>query len=363
MKFLVNFLRFFVGIVFIISGLVKIIDPMGFSFKLEEYFAPDVLNLPFFIPWASLLASAVMVAEILLGLMIILGYKKRMSLIFLLLMTIFFGFLTFYSAYFNKVTDCGCFGDAIKFTPWQSFFKDMILLFFGLILWIGNKHIHSLLKQKTSFLLILFSFSACFFFIDYTKKHLPLIDFRPYKIGVNISEAMIIPPDAPKPIVEYHWKFLVAGQEKTFITNGSYPQVDGNFKEVQTRVISRGYTPPIVNFSIEKDDEDFTQTMLQEEKLVLIVSYDLDKSEANGWEVINKFTQKAFEQNYKIIGLTASVDEAQKVVNQYNLPFEFYFTDQTTLKTIVRSNPAILVLERGTIRQKANFRDAHKIQL
>lgn len=363
MKLIVNFLRIFVGIVFIISGIVKIIDPMGFSFKLEEYFAPDVLNLPFLTPWASLIASGVMVSEILLGLMIILGYKKRISLIFLLLMTIFFGFLTFYSAYFNKVTDCGCFGDAIKFTPWQSFIKDMVLLLFGLILWGGRKFIHSALNPKTSFLLVLFSFSACFAFIDYTKKHLPLIDFRPYKIGVNISEGMKIPADAPKPVVEYYWKFSVAGQEKTFTTHGSYPQVDGDFLEVKTKVISRGYTPEIVNFTIEKDDEDFTEAMLQEENLVLIVSYDLQKSQPQGWQEIEKFTQKAIQKKYKVIGLTASVGEAQNLVNQYNLPFEFFFTDQTTLKTIVRSNPAILVLESGTIRQKANFRDAHKIQL
>ena len=128
MKYLVAFSRLFVGILFIISGLIKLNDPVGFSFKLKDYFAPDVLNMEFLVPFTLMIAIFVVIYEVMLGVMILLGYAKKFTLWSLILMIIFFTFLTFYSAYFEKVTDCGCFGDAIKLTPWESFTKDIVLL-------------------------------------------------------------------------------------------------------------------------------------------------------------------------------------------------------------------------------------------
>jgi uncharacterized membrane protein YphA (DoxX/SURF4 family) len=119
MKYLTGFSRIFVGVLFIFSGLIKLNDPMGFSFKLEEYFSPDVLNLPFLMPFALAFALFVVIFEVVLGVALLLGWQKKLTLWALLLLIIFFSFLTFYSAYYNKVTDCGCFGDAIKLTPWE----------------------------------------------------------------------------------------------------------------------------------------------------------------------------------------------------------------------------------------------------
>ena len=141
MKYLVGFSRVFVGILFIISGLIKLNDPMGFSFKLQDYFAPSVLNLEFLVPYALILALLVVIFEVMLGIMLLLGYAKKFTIWSLLAMIVFFTFLTFYSAYFNKVTDCGCFGDAIKLTPWESFTKDVILLVLILILFFGKQYI------------------------------------------------------------------------------------------------------------------------------------------------------------------------------------------------------------------------------
>ena len=128
MKYLVGFSRVFVGVLFIISGLIKLNDPVGFSFKLEEYFSPSVLDLNFLMPYALLLAVVLVILEVLLGVFLLIGYLKKITIFSLLAMILFFTFLTFYSAYFNKVTDCGCFGDALKLTPWQSFNKDVVLL-------------------------------------------------------------------------------------------------------------------------------------------------------------------------------------------------------------------------------------------
>ena len=141
MKILVHLSRIFVGVLFIISGFIKLNDPLGFSYKLQEYFGEDVLNLEFLIPYALGISVIVVVFEVVLGVFLLIGYKPKFTVWSLLAMIIFFTFLTFYSAYFDKVKDCGCFGDALKLTPWESFTKDLVLLVLILILFFGIIHL------------------------------------------------------------------------------------------------------------------------------------------------------------------------------------------------------------------------------
>lgn len=362
MKYIVNLSRIIVGILFIISGAIKLNDPVGFSFKLEEYFAPDVLNLPFLAPYALGIALFLVVLEVMLGIMLLLGYKSKFTVWSLLLMIVFFTFLTFYSAYFNKVTDCGCFGDAIKLTPWESFSKDVVLLILILLLFFGRKYIKPLASPRIGLIGTVIALAACILFADHVLNHLPVIDFRPYKVGANIEEGMIIPEGAPKPIYEYSWKFDVDGSEKVIVTNGDYPSVDGEFISVDTKEIQKGYEPPIHDFTIEKGGEDYAEAMLAEDRLIMVIAYDLRKASPEGMEKLKGVTDKAIADGYKVIGMSASDEKltlpAQK---EYGLDFEFYFTDATTLKTIVRSNPGILKLHRGTIQQKLHFNDADEL--
>lgn len=364
MKYLVAFSRIFVGILFIISGLVKLNDPVGFSFKLQDYFAPEVLNLEFLVPYALVLAILLVIIEVLLGLSLLLGYFKRFTLWALLLMIVFFTFLTFYSAYFNKVTDCGCFGDAMPLTPWESFTKDVVLLVLILVLFVGRNYIHPLFTRNVRSIVIFASFVFCLGITYYVLQHLPIIDFRPYKIGANIQEGMSTPEDAPKPIYEYKWKFEVNGEEKVITTNGDYPDVDGEFIGVDTRMIQEGYEPPIHDFTIERDGEDYTDDFLNEENLIVIVAYSLGNTEMNGYPSVKEITDKALKNGYNVIGLSASSQEmTDLLVEQNSLNFQFYFCDETTLKTIVRSNPGILELDRGTIKQKLHWNDAYDLKL
>ncbi len=358
MKYVVGLSRIIVGVLFIISGFIKLNDPVGFSFKLQEYFSYGVLNLPFLEPHALKISLIVVILEVLLGVMLLIGFKKKLTVWSLLLMIIFFTFLTFYSAYFNKVTDCGCFGDAIKLTPWESFIKDIILLILIVILFVGIKHIKSMLTPLVKRIITGFVLIACIIFAVYVLRHLPAIDFRPYKIGVNIEEGMSTPEDAPKAIYDYAWKFKVNGEEKIIVTQGDYPTVEGEFIDVETTEVQKGYEPPIHDFTIEQNGEDFTTTLLQEPKLVIVVAYDLQKSNYGAFEKIKQATDFAKGKGYKVIGMSASSNEvSKKIISDYNLGFEFYFTDETALKTIVRSNPAILVLEKGTIKQKVHYND------
>ena len=365
MKILVAISRIFVGILFIISGLIKLNDPLGFSYKLQEYFSVEVLNVPFLEPYALMIAVLVVVFEVIIGVFLLLGYKPKFTVWSLLLMILFFTFLTFYSAYFDKVKDCGCFGDALKLTPWGTFTKDIVLLFFILILFFGVKYIKPVFNNLQTTILASLSFIFSFWLAYHVLMHLPVIDFRAYKIGKNILEGMSIPENAPKPIVEYAWKFNVNGEEKVITTMGDYPSIEGDFVSVATKVISEGYQPPVVDFSIESTDgEDFTQQFLSEENLILIVSYSLEHMEKAGAEKLKAFSDAALKKGYKVIGLTASGDaEKERIKKQYNLNFDFYLCDEKALKTVVRSNPGILELDKGTVKQKVHWNDIDDLKL
>lgn len=362
MKYLVWISRVIVGVLFIISGLIKLNDPLGFSFKLEEYFSPGVLDLPIFVPMALGISIFVVIVEVILGVLLLLGFKPKFTVWSLLAMIVFFTFLTWYSAYFNKVTDCGCFGDAVKLTPWESFTKDVILLVFILILFFGKKYITPLFNPKTNWIVGGVALVACGWFANHVLNHLPSVDFRPYKIGVNIQESMSVPENAPKPIYEYAWRFKVNGEDQIFVTNGDYPSVDGEFVDVETTMIQEGYEPPIHDFTIEQEGQDYAVELLEEDKLVMVIAYDLAKSNHEVFAEVAKMAKNAESKGYKVIGMSASSNEmANELKKQYGLDFDFYFTDETTLKTIVRSNPGILVLNRGTILQKVHYNDIEKL--
>ncbi len=362
MKYLVGFSRVFVGILFIISGFIKLNDPVGFSFKLEEYFSQGVLDLPFFEPHALTISIIVVIFEVLVGVMLLVGFRVKFTVWSLLIMIIGFTFLTFYSAYFNKVTDCGCFGDAIKLTPWESFTKDIILLVFIVILFIGRKYIKPFFGSNMKRIVTVVALLLCGIYVVHVLRHLPVIDFRPYKIGANIEDGMNVPEDAPKPIIEYAWKFQTEEGEKVVVTHGDYPQVDGEFIGAETTEIQKGYEPPVHDFTIEQNGEDFALSLLNEPKLVMVVAYDLHKTNRDVYGEIKDVTEEALKKGYKVIGMSASNEQqTSELVRNHELGFEFYFTDETTLKTIVRSNPGVLVLKKGTIEQKVHNNDLDEL--
>ena len=357
-KIIVHLFRYFVGVLFIFSGLIKLNDPIGFSFKLEEYFGPTVFNLDFLIPIVLPMAIFIVILEVVLGIFLIIGFKKKLTLWSLLLMIIFFTFLTWYSAYFNKVTDCGCFGDAIKLTPWESFTKDVVLLIMIGFIFFKKDMIKPIVAKNTQKIIIGLSLVSCFYITYYVLNHLPILDFRAYKIGDNLIQNMAIPEDAPKDLYEYEWKFKVNGQEKIYVTNGEYPNVSGDFIEVETKLIQKGYEPSIYDFSIEVNGNNLTNEILSQEKLLIYISYNIENFSSNAVENLKLSAQKAKNKGYKIIGLTASSIEDRNIfIKENNLSFEFYTCDETALKTVVRSNPGAIVLKAGNVIDKKHYKD------
>ena len=401
--------RFLVGGLLIVSGVIKANDAIGFSYKLDEYFTEGVLGFEFLQPYTLLLAGFICVLEIVLGVALIFGLKAKLTTSLNLLMMLFFTFLTFYSAYFNKVTDCGCFGDALKLTPWQSFWKDVVLLFLSLPLFIyrnGIKPIpnsqfisHSLCALLVISILSVFvigwwfpvlfsiivftlmflikrfdtndwrllsvSLIASILFTVYCFNNLPIKDFRPYAVEKNIGKGMQVPEDALPEIVEYQWEFLVDGKKKIFVTDGAYPNVpNGEFtKNVTTKVVREAEEPPIHDFTIELDVDE-TDYFLSQDNVLVVVAYDLSKSDVEGFKQMKIKTDEALKKGYKVIGMTAGTQpERAAIINEYGLNFQFYFCDGTTLKTIVRSNPGIFEMDKGTIMQKLHWSNIKDLKL
>ena len=362
---IVQFSRIFVGILFIISGLIKLNDPVGFSYKLGEYFSEPVFNIPFFEPFSLIIALFLVILEVFLGVMLLIGYRSKFTIWSLLLLIIMFTFLTFYSAYFNVVKDCGCFGDALHLTPWQSFIKDIILLFFILILFFNKNLIKPLFGNTIQNGLAILTIVLCAFMGYWVLNHLPLKDFRPYKIGTNINEGMRIPDNAPKSVVEMIFIYKINGVDKEFTENDLMSLPAGaTFVDRKDKVITEGYVPPIHDFAMEKDGSDYKEEFLKEPKLMIFVAYDLEKASKEGLLKLEKLNHLAKEKGFKVIGMTASSpDEIAKTKKGFGFTFDFYFCDGTALKTIERANPSIVILENGTITQKVHYNDINRLKL
>lgn len=357
MKYITQFFRAFVGILFIISGFVKAIDPIGFGYKLEEYFAPDVFDIAFLHDLALPQATFFSLFEILLGIFLLLGIFRKFTLWSLLITIVFFTFLTFYSAYFNKVTDCGCFGDAMKLTPWQSFWKDIVLLIMILGLLIGQKHIKPLIKNNKINYGITTVLMLIFCGISYQGiQYMPLIDFRAYAVGKSIPEGMKsaeeLGLEGPKTEVYYTMKNKDTNEEIE-ITGTQYANEPKWYEEgtpwemlvdkTRTVKVSEGYEPPVKDFYFDCDGEDRTEEFLEADKAVLFIIPFADDVAASDVQKLNEIYHSLKEKVDIIALVNSDVDNAQ---------FPVCYVDQTTLKTILRNNPGIMTLKKGVVNSK-----------
>jgi uncharacterized membrane protein YphA (DoxX/SURF4 family) len=321
LKMLTHISRVLVGLLFIYSGFVKLVDPIGSQYKFEEYFGADVLNLEFLIPYALPFSILLIVTELVLGIMLLVGYKPKLTVWSLFGLNLVFLFLTWYSYTYNKVTDCGCFGDALKLTPKETFYKNVIFMVFIVILILGVKHIKPLVSNKFSSLTTFSSVFLALIVTYYVLQHLPIIDFRAYSIGTDIAKGMEYPEDSDE-------------------------------------------LPPIHDFMIETDEGDKLDEMLAKEKAMLIIMSNLKKTEKDGIADVSKVAKQASEQGYEIYVLTASyIEDLATTQKEYGLPYTFGFCDETALKTVIRANPGIVTVKNGIISGKWNWTDADDVEL
>ena len=435
MRALIYFSRIFVGGLFIVSGIIKANDPLGFSYKLQEYFAESALNLPFLEPYALALAILACLAEIVLGFAVIFGAKMPLATWSLLILTVFFGWLTFYTATCDEsatysimvegimeerpvtcVTDCGCFGDAMKgsigrsLTPWESFYKDLVLFIFILPLFFQRHKIA--LNDNSADMLILpgaliivgmlcwlfgWMFPLVFtligmagyllmkrlrdrpqwatagyitlislVFIYYCVVHLPLKDYRPYAIGKSIPEQMKSAEELGLQAPEYIYKYVMVNNtsgervtitSKEYMTDKWWEKKDFTQDKAGTLgpfKIKDGYEAPIPDFSVTDMEGSEINYMIFESEVpvLLVITYDVEKA-SDEMAAIGPLADACIAEDMEVYGLTASVEVAiEEFRHKYQLAYPFAFADEKVLKTVVRSNPGVVLMQQGVVKAK-----------
>ncbi len=352
--------RVLVGCLFIFSGFIKSNDAVGFSYKLEEYFevfkGDTGLGLFDWMAHISLpLAIIICVSEVALGFMLLIGFKKELTLWLLLGQIVFFTFLTFYSACYNKVTHCGCFGDAIKLTPWESFWKDITLLVLITLLFSGKDNINPLFGGMISNVLTVIAIAASIWFPIHCYRNLPMIDFRAYAPGLSICEGKRTGPNYKAAVYESHFMYKnIQSGDTTEFTDKNYPWQDTLHwkfhRSLPSKVVSLEVdAAKIPDFTItDLDGNNITDSILGNKNYnFYLVCYDLNKTAQDPklMAQINDFYTLCQKNKINFIALTASSNEQiSEYKHKYNALYDFYNMDGIVLKTMVRSNPGLMLM-------------------
>lgn len=362
-KAALNFSRIFVGVLFIFSGLIKANDPLGFGYKLQEYF--DVFHMPWLSPFATGIAIFLCILEIVLGALLLFGFWSRKVTAGLLGIIIFFTFLTFVSAAFKVVTSCGCFGDAIPLTPWQSFSKDLVLLVLIVYLFINRNKIHAVTDNQGKQRLGVIGVTALsLIFSIYTYTYLPVLDFLPYKVGQSLPEAMKI-PDGAQPdeyVITYKLHHKVTGEDKE-MSDKDYLKTeiwkDNNWEivgEPTQKLIKKGYEAKIKDLMIsDASSTDYTKELIENPYYnLIIVAYYLKDSDEQAIQEMNTIAaQAAKEFNVRTVLLTSSsAQDADQFSKENKLMAEVFYADAVPLKSMVRSNPGLMLMKNGVVINK-----------
>jgi len=359
MKVLIRISRIIAGTVFIFSGFVKAVDPLGSTYKFTDYFV--AFHVPFLEPVALPLAIILSSFEFLIGISMLLGYRYRIASWGLLIFMSFFTILTFILALTNPVSDCGCFGDAIIMTNWQTFFKNSILLPFVILIFIFRKRIVPLHPDITEWMyLIVFALLIVTFQVR-SLRHLPLLDFRPYTIGTHIPDKMGIPDGALTDEYKTYLYYEKDGQIREF-NEDNFPWQDSTWKFVDSKhiLVRKGYEPPIHDLTIaDENGYDHTETILSDPNYsMLLISYNLPLADEEALKMADDLATSCINNNCSFYCLTASSrNEIEEISSALALNYNFYTTDEIVLKTIIRSNPGLVLLKEGTILGKWHYRD------
>lgn len=353
---LITLVRIMMGVLFIYSGFVKANDYIGFNYKLEEYFekftedipALEWLFLGLLKPTAIYQAWFISVLEIALGVAIIVGYKMRATMWFTLVLMLFFTFLTGYSWYFNKVTDCGCFGDALKLKTIESFYKDIILTVMTLpVLWV-SRHLKPFVSPKFAGSTTILTFIVMGIFAYVCHEYLPLIDYRAYKVGVNLQACSTTPeaPGLPPKCKDYEevYRINLAGVDS-----------------IPTQTVKTANGDSAVAFNVVKrPGVDANPIDEFKGNVLMIVMYDMDNAPAEEIQKTVDLTNQLKGSDIQVLALTGTGKSVleENYLPKYKFPYQLSLRDVTMLKTIIRSNPGYVLLKDGVVLKKWHYHTA-----
>lgn len=350
-----NICRFGMAVVLIFSGFVKAIDPLGTKYKIQDYLTAFgwIERFPEFFPFLA--AILLGIVEFCLGIYLFFGIRRKITPRALVLIMSFMTPLTLWLAIDNPVSDCGCFGDAVVLSNWQTFWKNVALLVASLTIMKWRKRIFPLVTVRLDWLIGLYSFLFILMITGYCYFHLPLFDFRPYHIGANIREGMEI-PEGKSPTV-YDTRFIMQkGEEQKEFGLEDYPDSTWTFVDTKLVVKEKGYEPAIRDFSIVRQDdgEDITDEVLDDDNYTfLLIAHQLEEADDGSIDLINELYDYCLQYGYAFYALTSSSDEAiLKWQDSTGAEYPFCLTDNTTLRTMIRSNPGVILLKKGTVLNK-----------
>lgn len=382
MRIVLQVFRFFVGALFIFSGTVKLIDPVGTQIKMEEYF--EVFAQAFhpvfehLIPFALPIALLMCIAEVVMGVALLLYYKMRINMWIFLLLMIFFTFLTGYTALalyskenpdtsfaisfakfagvdgpanINSVSDCGCFGDFIKLKPWESFMKDVILMIPTLFLFWHRRRLESEFNETANGAIMVLGLAASSGLGWYAVAHLPPVDFRPYKIGADIRANM-----QPAEPLRFIYTMERNGEKKVFT---EYP-TDTTWHYVAMDIANPEAKPKITDYNLDSEEGNYTQQSLVGNKLFVIIRFADKTDPAELKKVVSLVNNLSKLSSNKIecAVLTGSGAEAMETLrHEAQLGIPYYFVDVTVLKTIMRPNVGLWLLKDGVVKGKWHLND------
>ena len=355
MKILRTSFRILVGLVFVFSGFVKGIDPLGTEYRMEDYFI--VFSIPVFIPFSLYLTIFLCVLEFSLGISLLFNLLIRKTVWLLVPMMMFFTILTFFDAVYNLVPDCGCFGDALKITNLQTFLKNIVLMAFVLTIFAWRKKYRNPLPAWGVYTLLLITVSAFSALSVQCYRHLPLIDFMAWKAGNRVNKTESLP-------VTFYvtYKNKKTGEEKEYVSP-NYPWNDSiwlaDWIFTSQRVVDPNKNQGLVLRVEDQHGTDYTSSVLDNpDYQFIMVAYDLNKTDRKGFHKILPFYKQAVGDGYSFICLTNSLPaEIRKFRLQNGTGFDYYNSDEVVLKTMVRSNPGLILLKDGVVMAKWGFRD------
>ena len=350
-----NACRFLLALVFIFSGFVKAVDPLGTQYKIQDYLEAFgwVALVPAFLPFLASVLQAMV--EFCLGIYLLFGIRRRMTTLFVVVIMGVMTPLTLWLALSNPISDCGCFGDAVTLTNWETFGKYVLLLIAAVSVFKWGNRITPLVTKRFDWLVAMYAFLYILGMTLYCYRELPVFDFRPYRIGTDIRKGMEIPEGA-KPTV-YDTRFILQknGVEKEF-TLDDYPDSTWTFVDSRTVVKEQGYEPPIRDFSIirQEDGEDVTDEILTDDKYTfLLVAHQLSQADDSSIDLINELYDYSVEHGYQFYCLTSSPDsDIEDWQERTGAEYPFCLMDDITLKTMIRSNPGLMLLKNGVVINK-----------
>ncbi|MBR1485477.1 MAG: DoxX family protein [Prevotella sp.] len=350
----VNACRLLLAVTFILSGFVKAVDPMGTAYKIGEYL--QAMHIGAAVPQAATVAMSVALSalEFSIGIFLLFAIRRRLAsraaVVLLAVMTP----LTLWLAVANPVSDCGCFGDAVVLTNWQTLWKNVVLLAAAIVVALRPEAMFRFVSETNQWIVINYTVLFILTIAGWSLYDLPLFDFRPYHVGANIPAGMAVPEGEELPQLQTTFILEKDGEQREF-TLDDYPDSTWTFVDSRTVQTSEGYVPPIHDFSLTTDEgDDITDEVLSDTSYVLLlVSPHLEQADDSRLDLLNELYEYCQQQGYAFYGLTAS---GSKAIGRWRdltgADYPFCTVDETTLKTIIRSNPGLVLLKGGTVMGK-----------